>query len=238
MKAIIATLITAVLLVFLSCNQGKKPVTIEKDMDKNHVVVVKEVVQAQSYTYMLVKEKFVEFWIATEKVISGVGDTLYYVDAFEMKEFHSKELERDFESIMFVNKISDKPIKKTEEWYNKNHNTKSTKGAKYNIELEVPEGAVSISGIYSQTESLKDKKVLVRGVVMKYNEKIMNKNWVHLQDGTDHEGSFDLTLTTQDVVHLGDTVLFEGVLKLDKDFGAGYVYPVIVEDAKLMVNLK
>ena len=52
------------------------------------------------------------------------------------------------------------------------------------------------------------------------------------------EGNFDLTVTTQDVVLLGDTVTFEGTLKLDKDFGAGYLYPVIIEDANTVDQVK
>ena len=61
----------------------------------------------------------------------------------------------------------------------------------------------------------------------------MNKNWVHLQDGTKDGTNFDLTITTLDSVKAGDIVVFEGKVTLDKDFGAGYFYEVILEDAKL-----
>jgi hypothetical protein len=61
----------------------------------------------------------------------------------------------------------------------------------------------------------------------------MNKNWVHLQDGTRDGDNWDLAITTQDIVKTGDIVVFEGVVALNKDFGAGYVYDVILEDAKL-----
>jgi hypothetical protein len=50
-------------------------------------------------------------------------------------------------------------------------------------------------------------------------------------DGTKGENRSDLTFTTNDVVKVGDTVTFEGVLALDREFGAGYVYPLIVENA-------
>ena len=65
----------------------------------------------------------------------------------------------------------------------------------------------------------------------------MSKNWVHLQDGTNNAGDFDLTFTTNDVTKVGDVVTFEGTVTLKKDFGAGYFYEVIVENAKLLANM-
>ena len=62
----------------------------------------------------------------------------------------------------------------------------------------------------------------------------MNKNWIHIQDGTDNSGKFDLTVTTDIEVKVGDTITLEGAIALDKDFGFGYKYEVIMEDAKLV----
>lgn len=67
---------------------------------------------------------------------------------------------------------------------------------------------------------------------MKYNKQIMHKNWIHIQDGTDYSGKFDLTVTSMDSVQVGNTVTFKGIIRLNKDFGAGYVYDVIMEEAK------
>jgi hypothetical protein len=63
----------------------------------------------------------------------------------------------------------------------------------------------------------------------------MGKNWVHLRDGSGKQEKLDndLTVTTQDMTSVGDTVVAKGVVRIDKDFGAGYAYTVIVEDAKL-----
>ena len=60
----------------------------------------------------------------------------------------------------------------------------------------------------------------------------MGKNWVHLQDGTRFENKFDLTITTDVVVNKGDEVTFEGIITLNKDFGAGYSYDVLMEDGQ------
>ena len=48
--------------------------------------------------------------------------------------------------------------------------------------------------------------------------------------GTKGERS-DLTFTTQEEFQIGDTVTVKGVIAVDKEYGAGYVYPVILEDA-------
>ena len=75
-----------------------------------------------------------------------------------------------------------------------------------------------------------------RGKVVKFNANIMGKNWLHVQDGTGNAGSNDLLVTTTGQAKPGDTVLIEGKVALNKDFGAGYKYNVLVEDAKVTVE--
>jgi hypothetical protein len=62
----------------------------------------------------------------------------------------------------------------------------------------------------------------------------MNKNWIHLQDGTEFDGQFDLTLTTDQQFEVGSVVTVEGKIALDKDFGYGYSYKVLLEDGKII----
>ena len=62
----------------------------------------------------------------------------------------------------------------------------------------------------------------------------MGKNWIHLQDGTDFKGKFDLTVTTNETVNEGDKISVEGMITIDKDFGYGYFYEVLMEDAKII----
>jgi hypothetical protein len=78
--------------------------------------------------------------------------------------------------------------------------------------------------------------VKVRGKVVKYNSGIMGKNWLHIQDGSGAAGSNDLTVTTSANTKVGDTVLVAGVLSANKDFGSGYKYALIVQDAKVTVE--
>ena len=60
----------------------------------------------------------------------------------------------------------------------------------------------------------------------------MAMHWVHLKDGTGEEGTDDLTITTDETVIVGQVVTFEGTIVLNKDFGAGYKYDVIMQQAK------
>ena len=94
--------------------------------------------------------------------------------------------------------------------------------------------ARTVSEIWAQRTALKEKPVAVRGKVVKFNAGIMGKNWLHLRDGSGAAGKDnDITVTTDDQTAVGDVVLVKGTVRIDKDFGAGYAYPVIIEDAKV-----
>jgi hypothetical protein len=95
--------------------------------------------------------------------------------------------------------------------------------------------ARTVSEIMSKGAELRDKTVLVRGKVVKYNAGIMGKNWIHLRDGTGsvEKETNDVLVTTTGSAKLGDIVTAKGVVHTDKDFGAGYAYKVLVEDATL-----
>jgi len=99
-----------------------------------------------------------------------------------------------------------------------------------------PKGGKTVQEVYQEKDKLKGKPVTLRGKVVKYNEAIMGKNWLHLRDGTGKEPANDLTVTTQAKVKVGATVLVEGIVTLDKDLGAGYNYDVIIEDAKVKIE--
>jgi hypothetical protein len=94
--------------------------------------------------------------------------------------------------------------------------------------------ARTVAEVYAQRTALKEKPVAIRGKVVKFNEAIMGRNWVHIRDGSGTAGKDnDLTVTTGDKAAVGEVVIVKGTVRVDKDFGSGYAYPVIVEDAKL-----
>jgi hypothetical protein len=80
------------------------------------------------------------------------------------------------------------------------------------------------------------KRIAVRARVVKYNAGILGKNWLHVRDGSGAEGSNDLTVTTSATTKVGDLVLVTGVLSVDRDFGSGYRYGLIVEDASVVTQ--
>ena len=96
--------------------------------------------------------------------------------------------------------------------------------------------ARTIAQLWSEKKSLVGKTVTVRGVVVKATNGVMGKNWIHLQDGSGDAklGSNDLTVTSVDQAAVGETITITGTVRTDKDFGAGYAYAVIVEDAKIV----
>ena len=97
-------------------------------------------------------------------------------------------------------------------------------------------GGHTVGDIHAKKAELNGKPVKVRGKVVKFSPQIMGKNWIHIQDGTGDAGANDLTVTTGVSANTGDTVLISGTLTLDKDFGYGYAYDVIVEDAEVTVE--
>lgn len=94
-------------------------------------------------------------------------------------------------------------------------------------------GGYQVGEIYANGAQLAGKTVKVRGRVVKFTPNIMGTNWMHIQDGTGAGATVDLTVTTAAIVAVGDMVVAEGVLALDKDFGAGYKYAAIIEKAEV-----
>jgi hypothetical protein len=188
-----------------------------------HTVIVQEVIQGRSYTYLKAKEKEAVFWMAVLKSQTKAGETISFREPLEMKNFTSKELNRTFETIYFISEIiGDAPATTQQQ----------APAKKKIISIEPAKGGISIAELFSNRDSYADKIVRIRGQVTKVNQAIMGKNWVHLQDGTGEAGSNDLIVTTQDDVTIGDVVIFEGKISLNKDFGSGYSYELIMEQAK------
>jgi hypothetical protein len=224
------TLLSSILFTNTSCNSSGN----RKDLPPGtHCVGVIEVIQTTNYTYLRVEETGNEFWIAVERREAKSGDVIYYTKSAEMKNFVSRELGRTFPSVFFVEDPSDKLEKP-----GMTGSTQRTSPGRLQvnqwseISVETPKGGITISDLYQKQSDYAGKTVKIRGVVVKYNKEIMRKNWVHIQDGTEYSGKYDLTVTTLDSMQVGNTVTFTGIINLNKDFGAGYKYDVIMEEAK------
>ncbi len=191
-----------------------------------HEVVVQEVQHVTEYTYIRVKEGDKEYWMAAPKAEIKVGEVITYNKAMEMKDFESKELKRKFDSIFFVDNLDAK--------LGTGSMTSPQKPniAQENVSVDKAADGITIAQLFSNPNNYSDKVVKIKGKVVKLNTGIMGKNWVHIQDGTKSGNDFDLTVTTQDMVNKNDVVTFTGKIVLNKDFGYGYSYKILMEDAK------
>ena len=160
-----------------------------------------------------------------------------------MVNFKSKELNRSFKSVLFLDSLSNKPdFGLKEKMIGEGHNPMSSAGMggasgtpkMEKIEVKVPAvaGGTTIADLYAKKAAMAGKTVKVKGQVTKFSPDIMNTNWLHIQDGTEKDGKFDLTITTHETVKVGDVVCFEGTISVDKNIGQGYFYEVLLEDAK------
>ena len=218
------------LLIFSACESKNEPA--ENLPAGYRGVEVLEHTDAQNYTYMRVSENDNEYWIAVPQMTVKDGDILYFSKSMEMKNFNSKSLNRTFESILFVEDISTTVNEATPEVM---EHPKVNTSDKVDLKVEPLSDGKTIAQIYSEKESLAGKTVRLRGMVTKYNPEIMGMNWLHLQDGTGEE-NFDITVTTKDPAETGKLVIVEGTVSLNKDFGSGYSYALIVENAKVKVE--
>ena len=197
-------------------------------------VNVKEVEQVGSYTYLLVKAKGPEYWVVVPSMEASPGETYKYQGGMLMQDFYSKEMDRTFDKVVFLEAIfaennmpasASAPAPQTEAHGGKVAVEKSS------VNVEAGEGTIAISDLFSDPKAYDGKTIRVKGEVTKFNPAIMDRNWVHLQDGTEFEGKYDLTATSMESFEEGGIVTLEGILAVNKDFGYGYSYEILLEKA-------
>jgi len=228
--------IVALSMVFLGCgvvateNPPAAPAT-----DPNQLGgTVLETLDASSYTYVRFSTSAGEEWAAVPKIQLEIGSQVVISNPQVMANFESKTLGRTFETIYFGTiKAPSAPA-----MTGGMGKTTSTANADATpIKVDKAEGATArtVAELYAEKDALSGKTVALQGKVVKYSAGIMGRNWIHLQDGSGDaaDGTHDITVTSNDTATIGDIILIEGTVTLDKDFGAGYLYPVIVEDASV-----
>ena len=245
MKIILSLLVGTMLMI--SCQESAKQVksyrTGEKTSESmsqvptqkalnSHHVVVKDVLQTSKYTYLFVSENSQEFWIAVRRLDAKVGDDVYYQQSLLMKNFKSKELDRVFENVLFIQgNTSTAPTADAKPKMTTNKMPTKVDKKVAGIQVKVAEGGISIADLFKNKDKYEGKKVKISGQVVKVNNGIMGKNWIHIQDGTTDADNYDLTFTTQNKANMGDVISIEGTVYLKKKFGAGYSYDLIIEEA-------
>jgi DNA/RNA endonuclease YhcR with UshA esterase domain len=189
---------------------------------------VLEVRDVETYTYLRLKTKDGETWAAVSRAPVKTGAKVTLENVMVMKDFESRSLKKTFPTILFGSLAGAA-----------GNGMPPARAAPDTPDAKVPKAsgpnARTVAEIMTKSAELKDKPVLVRGKVVKYNAAIMGKNWIHLRDGSGSAANDtnDLIVTTANQAKVGDVVAVKGVVRTDKDFGSGYAYKVLVEDATL-----
>ena len=240
MKKILFWSITSLLtlLVIIQCKPNTEKTEAVKTEESvvadlnSHQITVKEVLQANAYTYLLVSESAKEYWMAIPKTEVTVGKKYTYQGGMEMKKFESKDLKRTFDSVLFVEEIIDPNPPVVSE--TTSTPVKVVSSAALSKGITLAKGAISVFDLYATRDKLDGKTVILTGKVVKFMPQIMKKNWVHLQDGSNFNGFNDITITTLEKVAVDDIVTLKGKVVLNKDLGSGYKYEILIEDAVLI----
>jgi len=241
MKNLIS-IILALFLLLISCTKKENLPAVQKTSEIKAAASqlsdkITEVLQTPSYTYLKLKNSGTPKWIAVTKREAKKGDTIYYEEGMEMQNFKSKTLNKTFTSIWFISKAGFVKNKSKSQAVtahtmlstHKKNMRKTSAQASINMNKNADE--ISIADLYKTPSEYEGKVIKIKGQVTKFNANILNRNWVHIQDGSEFNKKFDLTVTTTDVVNISDIVTFEGKISLNKNFGAGYKYEIIMEKA-------
>ena len=202
---------------------------------------VLEVLDAGSFVYLRLQTRDGETWAVVAKAPVKKGTEVTLDNVTTMTNFESKKLNRKFDQIVFGSIAMSGPG--------------ATAGASAGSDMAAMNACIAntadvgdvkvakasgpnartVAEIVSRKADLKDKPVAVRGKVVKFTGGVLGKNWIHLRDGSGSasDASNDVLVTTTDEAKIGDVVLVQGVVHLDRDFGSGYSYQVLIEEASV-----
>ena len=194
---------------------------------------VVETMNGGGYTYVSIEKNGKKIWVAVPMTEVKVGQEITFQPGSEMGDFTSKTLGRSFENIIFSSGIAS-PRGSAGSAIP----SPSTKAAVPSIEkitVEKASGpdAYTVGEIYEKRAALNGKHVVLNGKVIKVSEGIMGKNWIHVRDGTGDstKKTHNLVATSDDLPAVGEVVTVQGTVSMDRDFGSGYKYNVIIEKA-------
>ena len=233
------------------------------DPARTETGTVVETMQVPGYTYMLVDHGAGQSWVAIPERKVATGAKVSYTADMTMNNFTSKTINKTFETIIFSAGLVEDGGEETaraipaaddsfeaavqsEQRKTADEPVMSASGgstgavAPLQEDIAVPKAAgdngYTVEELFMKAGELDGKKVRLQGKVVKFSPHIMGTNWVHLQDGTGNpmQNTHDMVVTTDETVELNSIVTLEGPLAKDKDFGAGYKYAAIVEQADLI----
>lgn len=195
-----------------------------------HTVVINEILPTVKYSYLNVTENGETYWIATRSKDVKVGNTYYYKGGLLKTNFESKEYDRVFEKMYLISNLVALN-------HGDNTNMEQTNPVRDNTptkteKIIVHEGSIKIAELIKNPEKYAGKTVQISGICTKINPGIMNRNWIHLKDGS--KDDYDLVVTSDVFVPEGTALTLKAVVTLNKDFGAGYKYDLILENGTIV----
>lgn len=214
-----------------------------------HKVEVKSVIQVTKYTYLEVLENGNKQWLAVPSCDVRIGETVYYRGGMLMSQFESKELGKTFDRILFLDKVLKDPNQPPAAQSNPHAQISqgqdphaaalpgmgsSKDTVRQQVKIDRPTNSTSIADLLKSPKDFEGKRIVIKGKVTKYTSGVMGKNWVHIQDGTDYKGKFEIVITTDAELNVGDIAIFDGPISLNKDLGFGYFFEVLMENATLV----
>ena len=188
--------------------------------------VVLETMDAGGYTYLHIEDSFKKrYWAALEGVKLDKGTEVRFTEEMRAQKFESKSLGRTFDDLIFASNLQYRTT--TPEKGNLALVTEVVKESPYK-----QKDTLSVKEALEKRVSLKDQTIAIRGKVVKASPNILERNWIHIQDGTG-EGTEAgrIVFTSKELPKVGDIVTASGVVSVDKNFGSGYMYQIIVENA-------
>jgi predicted heme/steroid binding protein len=215
---------------------------------------VLEIKPAMGYKYLKIDENGKEIWVAIANAPVAVGDKIGYDKKTLMKNFKSKSLKQDFKEIYFASDVylpqkvtAPKSMKDMLGLGSKAKDPHAGMGIGMSPQPAdekpakpfVKKDSYTVEEVHMWRKSLKGKTIILEGTVFKVSKGIMKRDWVHLGDGTGNEKKLtdDLVFTAPtSTIKAGDKVLAKGTVAVDKDFGYGYFYPVIIEKSTFEVK--
>ena len=202
-------------------------------LDDIHLVEVMEIIPATKYVYLKVKEGNNEFWIATGIKDIQLGKKYVYKGALYYSNFESKALNRVFDEIYLVSYLlPDNHGTGTDE-VKSAENDKLTYPSKTKIDKSLKiKGSMKISDLVADPKKYEGQTVQISGECVKINQNIMKMNWIHIKDGSQND--YDLVITSNQIVLVDEFITIQAVVTLNKDFGAGYKYDLILENGVII----
>ena len=204
---------------------------IQQDVPSTIDGKVSTSINVPGYTYVEVDTGNDKVWAAVPSTSVNIDDQVSFSLGIPMRDFYSKTLQRNFPVIYFVDHfITDDGATRMSAAATAAHGSISQEPvAELSEDISKVEGGNTIAEIHARKDELNGDTIRIRGQVTRFTPNVLGKNWVHIRDSS----ADDLTVTTDATAAINDIFIFEGRLELDKDYGYGYVYPVILEDARI-----